>query len=303
MTILACDTANQTASVALLEEGKVLAEFSIHDKKTHSEKLLPMIAQLLETTGKAPSDIDVFAISEGPGSFTGLRIGLVTMKTMAYTLKKPIVGIGTLYALAATVPFFNGLVCPVLDARNQQAFCGFYRNLTLPISRQSTLENDFQNELFLKEHFQDKNAAAAEAPLKETGRFETSASTTFVMAQASLMSCAADTVCHVDVLAEALIGYKQDVLLLGDCATAFADRIRSLWAAESHPYHLFVAPESLFKNRAATVALLAQEKIQSGTGADVFSMQPFYMRVSQAERFKQQKKGSAKGEHTKNDTK
>jgi len=135
MKILACDTASLTASVALVEEGMVLTEFAIHNRKTHSQKLLPMISSLLSEMGVKPQDVDAFAVSEGPGSFTGLRIGLVTMKAMAYALEKPVVGVPTLEALAYTIPFFSGVVCPVMDARNDQAFCGFYQRDQEKITR------------------------------------------------------------------------------------------------------------------------------------------------------------------------
>lgn len=126
MRILALDTACPTASCAITEDGRLLAESAIHGARTHSQKLLPLIANLLASVDLTPSGIDLFAVSVGPGSFTGLRIGVVTAKGLAYATGRPLAGIPTLEALAYSVPSFDGVICPMIDARNQQAFCGFY---------------------------------------------------------------------------------------------------------------------------------------------------------------------------------
>ena len=126
MKILALDTACATASCAVSENGLLLAEGFLHGTRTHSQKLLPMISDMLARLAVSPSQIDLFTVSVGPGSFTGLRIGVVTAKSLAYAAGKPLVGISTLEALAYTVPAWKGVVCPVIDARNHQAFCSFY---------------------------------------------------------------------------------------------------------------------------------------------------------------------------------
>lgn len=126
MRILALDTACMTATCAVSENGSLLAEFALHGARTHSQKLLPMVSSMLASISMSTADMDAFAVSSGPGSFTGLRIGIVTVKGFALATGKPVVGIRTLEALAFTVPWFHGVVCPVLDARNLQAFCGFY---------------------------------------------------------------------------------------------------------------------------------------------------------------------------------
>ncbi len=126
MRILAIDTACMTATCAVSENGALLAESALHGKRTHSQKLLPMVSAMLESLSLQPADMDAFAVSVGPGSFTGLRIGVVTVKGLAFATDRPCYGIPTLQALALTIPWFDGIVCPVLDARNQQAFCGFY---------------------------------------------------------------------------------------------------------------------------------------------------------------------------------
>lgn len=127
MKTLAVDTSCLTASVAVSQNGKVLGELTTNLAKTHSQKLLPMIKSLLETLDLEASDIDLFAAAIGPGSFTGLRIGVVTIKGMAYAMNKPVYGVSTLDALAFLSQGFSGIICPVLDARNNQVYTALYK--------------------------------------------------------------------------------------------------------------------------------------------------------------------------------
>ncbi|WP_026486902.1 tRNA (adenosine(37)-N6)-threonylcarbamoyltransferase complex dimerization subunit type 1 TsaB [Caldanaerobius polysaccharolyticus] len=127
MKVLAIDTSTALASVALTEGDKVLAECSVSNIKTHSKVLMPMISKLFDWACLKPEDVDVIGISIGPGSFTGVRIGLATAKGMAISLKKPVVGVPTLDGLAQNTPFFDGLVCPILDAREHQVNNALYR--------------------------------------------------------------------------------------------------------------------------------------------------------------------------------
>ena len=129
MLTLAVDTSGLTASCAVVEDGKVIAEVSTKHGKTHSQKILPMIKTTLSMLDREMKDVDLFASSIGPGSFTGLRIGVVTIKGLAYSLKKPAYGVPTLDALAYSMPDFNGIISPMLDARNNQVFTAFYRKL------------------------------------------------------------------------------------------------------------------------------------------------------------------------------
>ncbi len=126
MLTLAIDTSGITASCALIEDGKVIAEISSRHGKTHSQKIVPMIKTILAMLDKEMKVVDLFAASIGPGSFTGLRIGVVTIKGLAYSLQKPACGIPTLDALAYSMPDFKGIISPMLDARNKQVFTAFY---------------------------------------------------------------------------------------------------------------------------------------------------------------------------------
>lgn len=109
-----------------MEDDRLLGEFIINHKKTHSRKLMPMIRELMDSLELKPEDLDLYAVSIGPGSFTGLRIGITTVKAMAYASQKPVVGIPTLDALAMNIPFSRFLVVPMMDARNQQVYTAVY---------------------------------------------------------------------------------------------------------------------------------------------------------------------------------
>ncbi len=126
MKILAIDTSSMTAAVAVKEGNMVLGEYILNDGHTHSQKLIPMVMELMSGLRLKPADIDVYAASVGPGSFTGLRIGVVTIKSMAYAVKKPVVGVSTLDALAYNLPLGDKLICPIIDARNMQVYTAIY---------------------------------------------------------------------------------------------------------------------------------------------------------------------------------
>lgn len=127
MKILALDTSSITATVALLDGEKVLGEYTLNQKKTHSQRIMPMIEELLTSLELAPKDIDAFAVSLGPGSFTGLRIGIATITAMAHALDKVIVGVPTLEALAYNLYNSRGLVCPIIDAQRDLVYAALYK--------------------------------------------------------------------------------------------------------------------------------------------------------------------------------
>lgn len=125
--ILAIDTSCTVATAAVMDDNKLLGEYYIDDKLTHSQKLMPMIDALLKELNLAAKDIDVFAVSTGPGSFTGLRIGIATAKGLASGSGKAMVGVSTLKAMAYRHPMCSYDIMPMIDARNAQVFCGKYK--------------------------------------------------------------------------------------------------------------------------------------------------------------------------------
>lgn len=124
--ILAVDTTTNVLSAALLDGEHVLSEYSIDHKKTHSQKLMPVIEALLGNLGLELSDIDAFAAANGPGSFTGIRIGLTTVRTLAQGSNKKIAAVNTLLGLAYNAAFTKGKVLAVLDARGGNAYAAIY---------------------------------------------------------------------------------------------------------------------------------------------------------------------------------
>lgn len=127
MLILAIDTSSATATTALMEDQKLLAEYIQNSGKTHSQRLMLMIDEMLKSCGKTPQDIDLYSCIEGPGSFTGLRIGAAAVKAMAQVFDKPIAAVSTLDALAYNLYNYEGYICPVLDAQRGAVYSALYR--------------------------------------------------------------------------------------------------------------------------------------------------------------------------------
>ncbi len=128
MLILSVDSSSQAATAALMCDGELLSEYTQNQKKTHSVRMLPMIEKMLLDVGVSLSDIDFFACGIGPGSFTGLRIGVATMRGFAKTLGKPCVAINSLEVLANNVCGFSKTVVSLLSARENECYCGIYEN-------------------------------------------------------------------------------------------------------------------------------------------------------------------------------
>lgn len=126
MKILAIDSSGLVASVALLEGDVLVAEYTVDYKKTHSQTLLPMIDEIVRMTEQKLEEIDAIAVSEGPGSFTGLRIGAATAKGLGLALQKPLIGVPTVDALAYNLFGTNQVICPLMDARRNQVYTGLY---------------------------------------------------------------------------------------------------------------------------------------------------------------------------------
>jgi len=126
MRILAIDSSGSVASAAVVEDGIIIGEYSINNKLTHSQKLMPMIDQLLKSLDLRPIDIDIFSCAIGPGSFTGLRIGISIVKGMAQALDKQVVGVPTLDGLAWNLSGITGYICPIIDARNDNVYTALY---------------------------------------------------------------------------------------------------------------------------------------------------------------------------------
>ena len=127
MKILAIDTSALVASVAVIDEEKLLGEYILNSKKTHSQTLMPMIQEVLKSAELELKEVDAIAVAKGPGSFTGLRIGAATAKGLAYAAKKPLIGVSTLEGLAYNLSFTKYQVCPIMDAKRNQVYTAIYK--------------------------------------------------------------------------------------------------------------------------------------------------------------------------------
>ncbi len=128
MKILGLDTATWCGSLGIIDDDEVIAEYALRREETLSARLLPAIQTLLAEARLDLQEIDGIAVSLGPGSFTGLRVGLSTVKGLALATERPVVGIPTLDALASNLPFTPYQICPLLDARKGQIYTALYKN-------------------------------------------------------------------------------------------------------------------------------------------------------------------------------
>ena len=127
MKILGLDSSGIVASVAVVEDDILVAEYTVNYKKTHSQTLLPMLDEIAKMTELDLNTIDAIAVAAGPGSFTGLRIGSATAKGLGLALKKPLIAVPTVEGLAYNLYDTDGLICPIMDARRKQVYTGIYR--------------------------------------------------------------------------------------------------------------------------------------------------------------------------------
>ncbi|MCT2536694.1 tRNA (adenosine(37)-N6)-threonylcarbamoyltransferase complex dimerization subunit type 1 TsaB [Aquibacillus koreensis] len=128
MNILAIDTSNETMGVAVIKDGQVSGEYITNVKKNHSVRLLPAIDQVMRDTDVAPNELDQVVVAKGPGSYTGVRIGLSTAKTLAWTLNIPVIAISSLELVAQQAAYYNHQICSFFDARRGLVYTGLYEN-------------------------------------------------------------------------------------------------------------------------------------------------------------------------------
>ena len=127
MIVLGIESATETASCAVLSEEKLLGEYSQNIGRTHSENLMTLIDNLIIDTEISLRDLSGIAITKGPGSYTGLRIGIAIAKSMSQSLNLPILSISTLESLAYNLPYSEKIINPILDARSNRIYTGLYQ--------------------------------------------------------------------------------------------------------------------------------------------------------------------------------
>ena len=128
MIILSIDSSTPVAGIAVSDGNKLLGEVMINTKNTHSEKLMPMVQQLLQDLQMTIQQIDAVAVTCGPGSFTGLRIGMATAKGIAQGGGKKLIAVPTLDCLAQNLLHYNGIICPIMNAQKKQVYTAIYRS-------------------------------------------------------------------------------------------------------------------------------------------------------------------------------
>jgi tRNA threonylcarbamoyladenosine biosynthesis protein TsaB len=231
MKILAIDSSGLVASVAIAEDDNLLGEYTVNFKKTHSQTLLPMLAEVAKMIELDKNTIDAIAVSGGPGSFTGLRIGSATAKGIGLALDKPLIHVPTLDALAYNLWGTNLLVCPLMDARRQQVYTGIYE--------------------FIGEELRTIEPQCA---------------------------------IGIDALVQKINALDREVIFLGDGADAFAEYIKENCTV---PFHF--APAHMNKQKASSVAALGKKLYEQGHFETAAEHRPDYLRLSQAERERQEK--------------
>lgn len=128
MRILSIDSASKVATAALLDENNLIAEYTLNNKMEHSTLIMDMVDKLLKDSNLSIDDIDGFVVSKGPGSFTGLRIGMATIKGLSFGSNKPYISISSLDALAYSLISFDGIICPIMDALRDSVYTCLYKN-------------------------------------------------------------------------------------------------------------------------------------------------------------------------------
>lgn len=203
MKILAIDTSALTATAAILADGKLICEISTTTALNHSVTVMPMIDELLRKVNMDISEIDLFACSEGPGSFTGLRIGIGTVKGLAYGLGKQVVGVSTLEALAHNISFTDAVIAPIMDARRGQVYNALYKydgeKLVLVNSPRALSIEELCDEISEKTIFVGDGVLAYKEKIKETlGDMALFASPQNMLQRAGSVAYAAQSISPID---------------------------------------------------------------------------------------------------------
>ena len=145
MNLLTIDASGVAGSVAYMQDGKISGEYYICDKLTHSQTIMPMLEDMRDLLQIDLEKVDAIAVTAGPGSFTGLRIGIATIKTLAQACNKPVIGVNSLESLATNFLMCKDtLICPIIDARHEEVYNALYENdMTVSEPRVISLDNLF----------------------------------------------------------------------------------------------------------------------------------------------------------------
>ena len=231
MLILAFETSAKAGSVALMEQGRLLGESYTNTGLTHSQTVMTMAEDLLKNCGKTASDVSAVAVAAGPGSFTGVRIGVAAAKGFAWGADLPCYGVSTLEAMALGLGISEGYVLPVMDARRDQVYTAL-----------------------------------------------------FCATEGKLQRLTEDRAISLAELGSEIKNLEKSIFLVGDGSTLCYNTLRT------DAPGLVLPPEHRLHQRAAGVALAAQQEINAGKTGDGAALTPNYLRLSQAERERLAKK-------------
>lgn len=246
MYILALETTGKQASAAIIDEQGQVWEETSAEELNHLQNLIPMVETLLEKCKLTMGDITAIAASEGPGSFTGIRIGIATARALGQALHLPVIGVPTLASFVYHLPGDKGLICPIFDARRNQVYGGVYRWVT---EEQWT-------------------------PVIADGAYELSE--LLALFKALLEKEANDS--SVD-------SFGREVIFFGDGVPVYREQIQHWQESELiDGLHIRWADGDDGRQRASSVARLALEKYRQGEMTDAFSLKPVYLRKAEAER-------------------
>ena len=231
MLILAFETSAKAGSVALMEQGRLLGESYTNTGLTHSQTVMTMAEDLLKNCGKTAADVSAVAVAAGPGSFTGVRIGVAAAKGFAWGADLPCYGVSTLEAMALGLGISEGYVLPVMDARRDQVYTAL-----------------------------------------------------FCATGGNLRRLTEDRAISLEELGAEIKNLEKSIFLVGDGSTLCYNTLRT------DAPGLVLPPEHRLHQRAAGVALAAQQEIDAGKAGDGAALTPNYLRLSQAERERLAKK-------------
>lgn len=251
MKILALDSSGLVASVALVEDDNLIAEYTIQYKKTHSQTLLPMLEEIRRMVDLDMDTVDAVAVAAGPGSFTGLRIGSATAKGLAFAMEKPIIPVPTLEGLAWQMYGTDALVCPIMDARRNQVYTGLYEFVDR-FGKHSLLPEDVKS------------------PQTGTDTAQNAYDMRVVEEQCAVA---------FDEIAQKINRTGRKVVFVGDGIPVFRERMAEVLQGPWLP-----APAHRNRQSAACIAALGRVYYAQGRAVNGTQHVPEYLRLSQAER-------------------
>jgi len=260
MRVLGIDTSTSCGAVGLIDDERVICEYLLDIPVTHSERLLGAIELVLRDARCAIEDLDGWAISLGPGSFTGLRIGVSTVKGLAFATQKPVAGISTLDVLASQTSPTPFLICPILDARKGEVYTAFYRYDERIVLRRLSAYRAIKPEVLVKQFLMSgispSKCEDAPRPLPSPSRGEGEGG------GENLFS----------------IQMEEKTIFIGDGVKTYGDFLR-----DSLPALAIFPPAPLNVSHGSVVAKLGLELLRKGEVLDLSAFTPIYVRPSEAE--------------------